>query len=202
MQKPFLIGEAIRYGWHTTRAHSALVFKVVLTLLALEVANSVVQKVLEGTALGLLASIVLTVLSFVLGIGATRMVLHIAHGKHATYAELIPPTTLIWPYLGASILAGLSVIGGLILLIIPGIIVAVRLSMVRFIVVEGAGIRESLNKSWAMTRGHTLNLLGLFLVLILLNILGAIALMVGLLVSMPVSMFAFAHVYLKLKAHH
>ncbi len=201
MQHSFSIKEAIRFGWHTTRAHSALLFQVVLTLFALQVANAVVQKVLEGTALGLMASIVLNVAMFVLGIGATRIALHLARGSHAHYRDLMPPTKLLWPYLAAAILSALAVIGGLILLIIPGFWVALRLSMVRFEVIDGAGIKESLHKSWALTHGHALKLLGFLAVIALINILGAILLMVGLLVTIPVSMLAYAHVYLKLKGH-
>src|SRR3989344_5400904 len=196
---PFLIGESLRFGWYTMRAHSALVFQVVLTLLALEVAHAIVQKVLEGTALGLLASLVLVAATAVLGIGATRITLRLAQGHAAQYADPLPPMRLLWPYIAASLLAGLAVVGGLILLILPGIWVAVRLSMVRFEVIDGAGIRESLNKSWALTEGHFWRLFLFMLALILLNILGAALLMVGLLISIPVTMLAYAHVYQKLK---
>jgi len=196
---PFLIGESLQFGWHTMRAHSALVFRVVLTLLALEVARAIVQKVLEGTALGLLATLVLVAATAVLGIGATRIALRLAQGHSAHYADIVPPMRLLWPYIAASLLAGLAVIGGLILLILPGIFVAVRLSMVRFEVIDGAGIKESLHKSWALTAGHFWWLFLFILLLIVLNILGALAFMVGLLISIPVTMLAYAHVYQKLK---
>ena len=189
----------MRFGWHTMRAHSALVFRVVLTLLALEVARAIVQKVLAGSALGLLASLVLFAATAVLGIGATRIALRLAQGHSAHYADIVPPMRLLWPYIAASLLAGLAVIGGLILLILPGVFVAVRLSMVRFEVIDGAGIRESLNKSWALTEGHFWRLFLFMLALIVLNVLGALAFMVGLLISIPVTMLAYAHVYQKLK---
>lgn len=184
------------------RAHSALVFQVVLTLLALEVARAIVQEVLAGTALGFLASLVLIVATVVLGVGATRIALRLAQGHPAHYADIVPPVRLLWPYIAAAVLTGLAVIGGLILLILPGIWVMVRLSMVRFEVIDGAGIRESLNKSWALTEGHFWRLLGFLVVMVLLNIVGAALLMVGLLVSIPVTMIAYAHVYQKLKAAH
>ena len=196
---PFLIGESLQFGWHTMRAHSALVFRVVLTLLALEVARAIVQKVLAGSALGLLASLVLFAATAVLGIGATRIALRLAQGHSAHYADIVPPMRLLWPYLAAALLTGLAVIGGLILLILPGVWVAVRLSMVRFEVIDGAGIRESLNKSWALTEGHFWRLFLFMLALIVLNVLGALAFMVGLLISIPVTMLAYAHVYQKLK---
>ncbi len=200
MTHVFSIKEVLKFGWHITRTHSALVFKVVLTLLAFEVARAIVEKVLEGTALGFVAAVVLYALITVLGIGATRITLHLVQGKPAHYRDIMPPTNLLWPYIGASILTGLAVLGGLILLIIPGIIVAIRLSMARFEVIEGAGIKESLHKSWELTRGHTWKLALFFGALVLLNIAGALMLLVGLLLTIPVSMIACADVYRKLKS--
>ena len=202
MSYPFLIGESLRFGWEKTRLQSGVVFKVVLTLLALEVASAIVQKVLEGTVLGFLASLVLFAATVLLGIGATRITLRLAQGHAVHYRDLMPPPPLIWPYVAAAVLSGLAVLGGLILFIIPGIWVALRLSMVRFEVIEGARIRESLNKSWALTRGHSGRLALFALSALLLNLAGALALLVGLLVTIPVTMIAYAHIYQKLKAAH
>jgi len=202
MKPPFLIGESVRFGWDKMHAHSALVFKVVLTILALQVANSIVQKVLAGTALGFVATVVLVAANFVLGVGATLIALRLAQHRAVDYQNIVPPVKLLWPFFAAAVLTCLAVIGGLILLVIPGIWVALRLSMVRFEVIEGAGIRESLHKSWEMTRGHALHLFLFMLALIVLNILGALVFLVGLLVSIPVTTIAYAHAYEKLKAAH
>lgn len=184
------------------RAHSAVVFSVVLTLLALQVATSIVQKVLEGTALGFLAELVLAIAAFVLSVGAARITLRLAQGRAVYYRDLLPPTALLWPYFAASLLAGLCILGGLILFILPGLWIAVRLSMVRFEILDGAGILESLKKSWELTHGHFWPLALFFAALILVNIAGALLLMIGLLLSIPVTMIAYAHVYQKLKAVH
>jgi uncharacterized membrane protein len=108
---------------------------------------------------------------------------------------------LVWRFFAASFVAGVGIVAGLILLVIPGIFLLVRLSMTRFAVVEGAGIIGSLRRSWRQTRGHGWRLFGFFLTLIGINIVGALLLFVGLLVSVPVSMLAWAHVYHKLKNH-
>ena len=198
MNPPFSIKEAIRFGWDKTRAHSALVFQVVLTLFALEVANAVVSKTIGGTALGIMATIVIVVAEFLVGVGLIVIVLKLARGVHARYAEIIPPWSLAWRYFLASFLAGLAVLGGLILLVIPGVYMMLRLSMVRFVVVDGAGVRKSLDISSRLTEGVKWKLLWFFIVLILLNILGMLCLLVGLLVTLPVSVLAYAHVYTKL----
>ena len=66
----------------------------------------------------------------------------------------------------------------------------------------GAEILESLTISSKLTHGVKWHLLGFFIVLAALNIAGALLLLIGLLVTLPVSMIAYAHIYLKLKHHH
>ena len=202
MVHSFSIQEAIRFGWHKTREHSALVFQVVLTIFGLQVLQAVVAKTIESSALGLMASVVLVVLEFFVGIGATVIALKLARNYHAAYADIMPPARMAWRYLLASLLVALFVLGGLILLIVPGIYFMLRFSLVRFAIVDGAEVRESLRISAAATRGVKWKLLGFFVVLLLLNILGMLLFLVGLLITLPVSLIATAHVYLTLKGHH
>ncbi len=42
MHPPFLISEALQFGWEKTKAHSGLLFQVLLTLFALQVLYAVV----------------------------------------------------------------------------------------------------------------------------------------------------------------
>lgn len=198
MESPFSISESLRFGWHTLKAHSALVFKVVLTLLALQVAYAIVTKVLAGTALGFVAAMVLIIAEVVFGIGATLITLKLAKGERTTYNDIVPPARLAWWYVCASVLAGLIVVFGLILIIIPGIYFILRYFFVKLAVLDGAGITESLRKSAELTHGVKWHLLGFLIVIVLLNILGAILLLVGLLVTIPVTMLAYAHIYTKL----
>jgi hypothetical protein len=85
---------------------------------------------------------------------------------------------------------------------VTSIYLAVRYAFVRFAVLDGESITGSLKRSMMLTKGHVGRLLGLLVVLIAINILGAIVFVVGLLVSVPISIVAYAHVYLKLKDHH
>lgn len=242
MTHAFSIKEAIVFGWHKVKAHSALVFQVVLTMFALQVASSLVQKGLEGTALGAAASIVLAVLGIVLGAGMTLIFLKLAKGDHAHYRDIIPKALLVWKYFLTSLLTGIIsflpiMAGGLVSLVLlvstgsinfsEGVPVtdghewafalcvlvmlvavgfaayfAVRFAMARLAVLEGSNVLESLRKSSALTHGIKGRLVLFALAIAGINILGAIALLVGLLVTIPISVLAFAHVYLKLKAHH
>ncbi len=201
MHPPFLIGEAFRFGWHKTRAHSGVLFQVMVALFAVQVAYSVVEKVLGYSIEGILAQLALGVLSIILGAGFTVITLKLAKSEHATYRDLVPPGRLVWTLFLASVLTGLIIVGGLILFIVPGVYFLTRYSMVRFVVIEGATVGESLKKSSHLTEGVKWRLLGFLLALLGLNVAGAAFFLVGLLLTVPVSAIAYAHVYLKLKNH-
>lgn len=241
MTHAFSVKEAIVFGWHKLKAHSALVFQVVLTMFALQIASSLVQKGLGGTALGAAASIVLAVLGIILGAGTTLILLRLAKGEPTRYRDIVPAMWLVWRYFCTSLLTGIisflpiaaGALASLALLVSTGSInfsegapidghewafagamlimlvavcfaayFAIRYSMARLAVLEGTAILESLTKSTKLTHNAKRRLALFALAIIGLNILGFAALMVGLLVTIPVSLLAFARVYLKLKAHH
>jgi len=52
-----------------------------------------------------------------------------------------------------------------------------------------------MGESNRITRGHKWQLFGFVLLLLLINLLGLLALVVGILVSIPVSTLAFVHAY-------
>ena len=101
-----------------------------------------------------------------------------------------------WKFLGASILVGLTIGVGFVLLIVPGIIATLMFMFTTFIVIDRElGPVEAMKESHRITRGHKWPLLGFLLVLMLINIAGLMALVVGLLVTIPVSSLAVTHAY-------
>jgi uncharacterized membrane protein len=81
-------------------------------------------------------------------------------------------------------------------LIIPGIILSMGLAFVPYLVVDrGLGPIEAIKESWRITKGHKWQLLLLFLALLGLNLLGLVALLIGIFVTVPITMLAFAHAY-------
>jgi hypothetical protein len=91
-----------------------------------------------------------------------------------------------WSILGLSILVGLGIAIGLILLIIPGIMLAVRWSVaLPACVVENKGPFESMRRSADLTRGHRWKIFGIF-VLLLIGVIVAgiiVAAIVGVIVA-------------------
>jgi hypothetical protein len=60
-----------------------------------------------------------------------------------------------WSVLLVSVLVGLAIVGGLILLIIPGIYIGVRLAVsIEALVVEGRRGTQAMGRSWELVGGH------------------------------------------------
>jgi uncharacterized membrane protein len=93
----------------------------------------------------------------------------------------------------------LTIIGGLILLIIPGIFWAVRFSFSPIVVIDTKlGPVASMKESWAITKGQFWKILGFWVVIGLFNLAGLIVFGIGLLVTVPVSTLASIYVYREL----
>jgi uncharacterized membrane protein len=145
-------------------------------------------------------------INFVLGtfvaMGVTAFFLK-AHDSTETVEskELWHPQPF-WLFLATKLLTGVVVVLGIILLIVPGIIFGLMFMFAQYIVIDKEiGPIEAMKESKKITDGHKWNLLGLCLLLALINILGAICLLVGLLVTIPVTSLALIRAYRTLSAH-
>ncbi len=199
MEKVFSIEESLKFGWEKTKAHSLILFQVLITIIAVNFAFSFAFDRFDETPLGFFVWVVSTVAMITLETGFALIVLKLVRSQAAAYKEIIPSFDLVWRAILSSALTALFVLGGFLLLIIPGIYIALRLSMVNFAVIDGAKVMESLRQSGRLTDGHKWHLLGFFVVMTLINIVGFLFLIVGLLVTIPVTMLAYAHIYQKLK---
>ena len=100
--------------------------------------------------------------------------------------------------LGA-ILFSLIVLAGFVLLVVPGIALSVMLQYYSYFIIDkNMGPVEAIKASAALTKGVRWKLFGFLLALGLINIVGALLLVVGLFATVPVSLVAVAFVYRKL----
>jgi len=145
-------------------------------------------------------SIIGTVINLALGtllsMGATAFYLAAHDNPDTADLSLLWHPRPFWKYLGASILLALAVAIGFVLLIVPGIILGLMFMFTTFVVIERElGPIDAMSENHRLTRGHKWPLFGFVLLLLLINLLGLLALVVGLLVSIPVSTLAFVHAY-------
>lgn len=89
---------------------------------------------------------------------------------------------------------------GLVLLIVPGVILMIRLGFYKYLIIDkkDISITQALRESMILTKGITWKLFLFTVVLGLVNLVGFICFVAGLLVTIPLSAIAFAYVYNKL----
>ncbi len=159
--------------------------------------------VLLATGISNIHPIITFIVAIFVSISVITVSLAIADGGTPSFKGLFSKYSnykIFVNYIIASIATGAIVLVGLILLVVPGIYLAVRLQFYKFLIVDKGDIGPimALKESWRITDNHAWNLF-LFLILIaLLNILGVILLGIGLFVTVPISMIAYALLYRKL----
>jgi uncharacterized membrane protein len=142
-------------------------------------------------------------LSFLVGIFASisllTMALEMSEGRDFPVKNFFSKYHLVLSYLVASVLYGVMVVIGLIFFIIPGLYLLVKYQFFRFLIIDkGIGPIEALKESGRITDGHLWQLFVFVILSLLINLLGVIALGVGLFVSVPVTIFASIYIYKKL----
>lgn len=188
----FYIEASIKYGWEKFKTNLNLCLTSTLFMLALGSLGEITNK---NKGVGIL-SLALIVLLIIIRIGYAKIFLRIHDGESPKFTDLFTEYKTFWRYLGVSVLTGLAVIGGLLLLIIPGLIWAVRFSFAPVIVIDTkSGPIVSMKESYAITNGYFWKLLLFWLTIIILNVLGLLVFVVGLLVTVPVSALATIYVY-------
>jgi len=199
MQHSFSIKAALTFGW--------VQFKKNFWFLVFFTLASLVAQVVFGAEKGspiwiAVTQIIAMVVSTFSMMTFTRIGLKALKGEGFTWGQAFD---INWNVFGVFILASVisSVVSaiGFVLLIIPGIIVAVRLSFFGFAIIEeNLHAIDALKRSWALTKGHFWEVFLLGLVLCVMNALGVIAFGVGILVTIPVTLVATAYVYDRLKS--
>ena len=198
----FSIAGALRFGWRTTRNNLGYFLGIgILYLIVTLGLNGAVYKLnahSEGWAF--LAGIVALVGSMIMDAGLAVISLRFADRRRARVADLFIHYPLAPAYFIATLIATLTVVVGLALLIVPGVFLLVLFQFYAYpIVDEGEGAVAALRRSAAITRGDRRRLFLFFLLTVLINIGGALCLL-GLFLSVPVTLVSRAYVYRQLQA--
>ena len=183
MNNPFSIKESFSFAWKTFTSRPWFLIAAVAGMVLISLIASYIP----------LVSIVVGIL---VDMGLVAFALAAYEDVHALEWKTLWAPHPFWQYVGATMLTALIVLVGIILLIIPGIIAMVGLMFVKYLVMDRQlGPVEAIKESWRITKGNRWNLFGFMLVVMLLNIAGALAFMVGLLVTVPLTMLAMVYAY-------
>ena len=132
-------------------------------------------------------------------LGLKNLSLSIIQEKKAKTFDIFVNPDKFLKYFLAYLLTLLFTIFGIILFVIPGIFVALRLKMVPYVILEeNIGPWDAIKKSWELTKWKVANILALNIVLGAINILGLVAIIVGLFWTLPLFYLANVMFYKKL----
>ena len=201
----FSVGESIAAGWREVTGRLGFWIGVVVVFFAAVIGPDALATLLgqTGRPLGLVLGIVGILVQALVQAGMIDLALRAVDGRELRVGLLFGRTDVLLRYLVASIFFGLAVGIGLIFLLIPGIIVFVLFFFYGHeIVSEDAGIGAALEGSMDLTKGRRLDIFLLLLLLMVINVVGAMLLLVGLLVTLPLASVAAAHAYRSLQALH
>jgi len=199
--KNFSIGDALKFGWDTMKGNFWYFVGVLVVAFVIVTVPHAIAGALQGNFPGLsfLFRIIGWIADIIIAIGLITIALKFLDDQKPEFNDLFSFQPFFWKYLGASILTGLIVLGGLLLLIVPGIYWAIKFQFFGYFVVDqGCDPVEALRKSSRITHTVKWKLLGFGLLCMLINWLGAIVLVVGLSVTIPTTLLAYACVYRKL----
>lgn len=189
----FSKGAAIRFGWATATGNLGLFVLAIAIIMGIGLMPAVVTD-------SWVVMVVTWVFDMAVGMGMLRMSLRFVDGEKGELVDLFSTISLIPKYLLASIVVGAVVTVGFCLLVLPGIYWSVRLYLFPWVLVDkGVGPIEAIRQSWEMTRGSFWNLFLFGVLLCLINILGMCAILLGLLVTIPLSVVAIGFVYRRLE---
>lgn len=128
--------------------------------------------------------------------GAYYYAVRVIRGEGADIGQVFRGFQVFGKALIVWVLYGLMVIVGMVFLIIPGIYLAIAFAPAMYLILDDdLDAIETLRKAWRMSAGHRLEMFIVALALLGLNILGLIALLVGVIFTGALSLLIGAAVY-------
>lgn len=200
MNSTFQISEVFQSSWKYVKTQIWVLAGLLIGMCLISLVINLFTIPLQDSVFGMLiAYLISLIISAVFCIGYTKNMFQTMDGDEPQFSAYLQNFPKIINMLVANILMFIIVCVGLWIFVLPGIYLYLRLQFfVQFIVDEDAGIIDSLNRSWKVTKGKEMSLLLLALTEIFIFIIGAILFGIGLFIAIPVNFMMNCYVYRKL----
>lgn len=212
--KRFNISDVLGFGWNVMKANLGFFIGVGIVGVFLHILPNIIyqitinphlvqQRTIRPDALLVIIPVMVlaSVISIIVNIGFIKIALSFCDARKPGFGTLFNLHGCFWRFMGTIILYTLIVCAGLLLLIIPGIIWAVKYSLCTYFVVDkGLGPVQALKASSRTTMGVKFELFGFGVLCGLIDNLGMLCLIVGIFATYPTVMVARALVYRHLAA--
>ncbi len=149
----------------------------------------------------LLVEFISFVVTVFLTIGFTRLLLDLSRSETTEFTRIFSQGHILLSALGATVIYAIMVTVGMVFLIIPGIFLFVKFFLYQITLVDrGVGALESLKIAGSLVRGNWWNLFGLIIITAFINMAGALLLLIGLLVTVPLTLLSYVCAYIFLSS--
>lgn len=203
------VEQVFNYAWQIWQVNLGLLVGTTVTIVAISwvigfVMGMIQVALLQNDAppeainiLNFVSNIVSNLLQMYLGIGQAQIYLQLARRQPANFSELFGAAPLFLPVFAASLLAAVVLIPAYLLLIIPGVILSLMFWPFYYLIVDRkAGIIESFSMAAIVTKNNWGTAFVLALLGFGINLLGCMALCIGIVFSAPLVGMMFAVAYL------
>lgn len=202
--------DLISFSWNTVISNIGFFIKIALVYVGINIAFAIPGYFLESNPAGSnvssgFANFALQLLQQIVGvmiaIGWIKICFAFCDGYKPSVGMLFDYHGCFWRYIAVSIMYSFIIVGGILLLVVPGIIWGVKFSLCQyFVVTKGLGPVEALKASARATEGMKWHWFGFTSLCGMIMVLGLMCLLVGGVVSYPVAMIAMVLGYRQLSA--
>lgn len=206
-QKEFSIGAKLKFGWNAMKEHLFFFIIVMIVGVILQASpgffsnwSTLQEQTGYNTDLPqwllILLAIIFFFVSLIINLGFINISLDFVDGKKANFWHLFNQYKKVFSYLVALIIYIIVVAVGFIFFVVPGLYLAVRLSLFPYFIVDkDVGPIHALKLSSDATTGAKWDLFGLYIVSIFVTYLGFLCLIIGLFAAVPTVWVATASAY-------
>lgn len=204
-EKRFSKEQAIKFGWQRTKDNIGFFIVYLIILFAIEFFFSFFIGIFDEAGFFSL-SVIFNLGSFVVSIVSSIFAVKIGlklydNEKIGSYDFLAFNLSTFFKFLLAYILYTIMILIGIVLLIVPGVYLAIKYQFFQFLIIDkNMDVIDAFKESGRITDGSKWNLFSLALIFLVIVGIGALALLVGLLIAIPILIVAWAYVYKKLSS--
>lgn len=212
----FTVGDVLNRSWQIFRSQLGLTIGATILYFVMGNFLAFLSGMVNDETIKAILTLGNSIATLFFQIGYFTFLLNLASGRDAKLADLFTGGPLMIPIFLASLLFGLVIIGaiipavligailgpiGILVAVIYGVIayimILTRLTQYYFLLVDReVGIVESLTLSSKLMKGKEIQFMAMSLMLVLINICGALAFGLGLLITVPLSFVCLAVYYL------
>ncbi len=195
------IEEALKVGWDGTKKNFWMLLGMFLVVHGPYFVCAVIHAFLKESH-PIIAWVVLMIgllIQVPFSLGLVKVTIKIANGENVAFNDLLSVVSRSFSYVGAALMFFIALWIGLMLFVVPGAIIALKFQFYAYFIADkGMGPIEALKASWEVTKDVKLRLFLFYLVLGVVNTVGLLALIIGMIPASMVSVIATAFIYSRL----